>query len=171
MITRTTIRMVPTTPGMIMRSAIATRMASSIPRLRAAAEDYGRSNGSFAGLAATAIVQLAVVLLSGSVALLADTIHNFGDAATAIPLVIAFWFSRSWSPLSRAPVRYIVASRGASARKKPSERFTFGYGRVEDLAGVAIVLTKMWMPKHGTYCAGPAVRLPSRGLRVAESGP
>lgn len=74
---------------------------------------------SFIGLAATAILQLAVVFLSDSVALLADTIHNFGDAATAIPLAIAFWF----------------------ARKKPSERFTFGYGRVEDLAGVAIVLT------------------------------
>src|SRR5215216_319 len=74
---------------------------------------------SFAGLAATAVLQLFVVFISGSVALLADTIHNFGDAATAIPLAIAFWF----------------------ARKKPSERFTFGYGRVEDLAGVAIVLT------------------------------
>src|SRR6476469_4819038 len=74
---------------------------------------------SFASLAATAVLQLLVVFLSGSVALLADTIHNFGDAATAIPLAIAFWF----------------------ARKKPSGRFTFGYGRVEDLAGVAIVLT------------------------------
>ena len=68
---------------------------------------------SFVGLAATAVLQLVVVFVSGSVALLADTIHNFGDAATAIPLAIAFWF----------------------ARKKPSERFTFGYGRVEDLAG------------------------------------
>jgi Co/Zn/Cd efflux system component len=62
---------------------------------------------SFIGLAATAIMRLAVVFLSGSVALLADTIHIFGDAATAIPLAIAFWFSRSWSRLSRAPVRYI----------------------------------------------------------------
>src|SRR4029077_587228 len=74
---------------------------------------------SFASLAATAVLQLLVGFLSGSVALLADTIHNFGDAATAIPLAIAFWF----------------------ARKAPSERFTFGYGRVEDLAGIAIVLT------------------------------
>ena len=74
---------------------------------------------SFVGLATTAVLQLVVVFLSGSVALLADTIHNFGDAATAIPLGIAFWF----------------------ARKKPSEQFTFGYGRVEDLAGLAIVLT------------------------------
>ncbi len=73
---------------------------------------------SFIWLMATAILQLAVVLVSGSVALLADTIHNFGDAATAIPLGIAFLF----------------------ARKRPSKRFTFGYGRVEDLAGVAIVL-------------------------------
>src|SRR6266851_5338656 len=74
---------------------------------------------SFVGLAATAVFQLVVVFISGSVGLLADTIHNLGDAATAIPLGIAFWF----------------------ARKKPSARFTFGYGRVEDLAGVAIVLT------------------------------
>jgi cation diffusion facilitator family transporter len=74
---------------------------------------------SFVGLAATAALQVVVVLLSGSVALLADTIHNCADAATAIPLAVAFWFGR----------------------KKPSARFTFGYGRVEDLAGVAIVLT------------------------------
>jgi cation diffusion facilitator family transporter len=74
---------------------------------------------SFVGLAVTAVLQFAVVFVSGSVALLADTIHNFGDAATAIPLAVAFWF----------------------ARKRPSKRFTFGYGRVEDLAGVAIILT------------------------------
>ena len=59
-----------------------------------------------------------MVVLSGSVALLADTIHNFGDAGTAIPLWIAF----------------------ALARRKPNKRFSFGYGRVEDLAGVIIVL-------------------------------
>src|SRR5262249_29418587 len=74
---------------------------------------------SFAVLMATALLQAAVVFVSGSVGLLADTIHNFGDAATAIPLGIAFLF----------------------ARKRPSKRFTFGYGRVEDLAGVAIVFT------------------------------
>jgi cation diffusion facilitator family transporter len=66
----------------------------------------------------TALLQVGVVLISGSVALLADTIHNFGDAATAIPLGIAFLF----------------------ARRRPTKRFTFGYGRVEDLAGVTIVL-------------------------------
>lgn len=73
---------------------------------------------SFLGLFATALFQIVVVLLSGSVALLADTIHNFGDAATAVPLWIAFRL----------------------ARLKPSNRFTYGYGRVEDLAGVAIVI-------------------------------
>ena len=73
---------------------------------------------SFVGLMATALLQVIVVLLSGSVALLADTIHNFGDAATAIPLGIAFLF----------------------ARLKPTKRFPYGYGRVEDLAGMAIVL-------------------------------
>src|SRR5215216_2800326 len=73
---------------------------------------------SFVGLFITALLQLVVVLLSGSVALLSDTIHNFGDAATAVPLWIAF----------------------ALTRMGTSRRFTFGYGRVEDLAGVAIVL-------------------------------
>ena len=73
---------------------------------------------SFIGLLITALVQVVVVLLSGSVALLSDTIHNFGDAATAVPLGIAFALSR------------LGASR----------RFPFGYGRVEDLAGVVVVL-------------------------------
>jgi cation diffusion facilitator family transporter len=69
-------------------------------------------------LALTAVMQVVIVYVSGSIALLADTIHNFGDAATAIPLWIAFAF----------------------ATRKPSKRFTYGYGRVEDLAGAAIVL-------------------------------
>jgi len=73
---------------------------------------------SFVGLFVTAVFQLVVVLISGSVALFADTIHNFGDAATAFPLWIAF----------------------TMARRKPSDRFSYGLGRVEDLAGVAIVL-------------------------------
>ena len=74
---------------------------------------------SLLGLLATAVFQVVIVYLSGSAALLADTIHNFGDALTAVPLWIAFRL----------------------ARRKPSRRFTYGYGRVEDLAGVAIVLT------------------------------
>jgi cation diffusion facilitator family transporter len=73
---------------------------------------------SFVILAATAALQMIVVVLSGSVALLADTIHNIGDATTAIPLWIAFML----------------------ARRKPSRTFTYGLGRVEDLAGIVIVL-------------------------------
>ncbi|MBR0967216.1 cation transporter [Bradyrhizobium diazoefficiens] len=72
---------------------------------------------SFVVLAITSVLQLVVVVISGSVALLADTIHNVGDAVTAIPLWIAF----------------------VLARRKPSKTFTYGLGRVEDLAGVAIV--------------------------------
>ncbi len=74
---------------------------------------------SFVGLVVTALIQTVVVLLSGSVGLLADTIHNFADAATAIPLGVAFWLAR----------------RGATPR------FTYGLGRVEDLAGLAILVT------------------------------
>ncbi|MDY7032003.1 MAG: cation diffusion facilitator family transporter [Thermodesulfobacteriota bacterium] len=74
---------------------------------------------SFVGLLATALFQLVIVFFTGSVALLADTIHNLGDAATALPLWIAFRL----------------------ARRQPTKRFTYGYGRVEDLAGVVIVFT------------------------------
>ncbi|MFF8002167.1 cation diffusion facilitator family transporter [Streptomyces sp. NPDC007917] len=74
---------------------------------------------SFAVLGATALAQAAVVVASGSVALLGDTVHNAADALTAVPLGIAFLLGR------RAATR----------------RFTYGYGRAEDLAGLAIVLT------------------------------
>jgi cation diffusion facilitator family transporter len=72
---------------------------------------------SMAALAATAAVELVVSLLSGSVALLADTVHNFADALTAVPLALAFHMGR------RAPTR----------------RYTYGFGRAEDLAGLAVV--------------------------------
>lgn len=74
---------------------------------------------SFLGLMTTALLQVIVVALSGSVALLADTIHNFADAATAIPLGIAFML----------------------AKRRATRRFTYGLGRVEDLAGLAIIVT------------------------------
>lgn len=73
---------------------------------------------SFIILAITAVMQIAVVVISGSVALLADTIHNVADATTAIPLWIAF----------------------VLARRKPTKTFTYGLGRVEDLAGIVIVM-------------------------------
>jgi cation diffusion facilitator family transporter len=87
------------------------------PSIATTAEGLWALKWSFFVLIATALLQVAVVMISGSVGLLADTIHNFGDAATAIPLGIAFLF----------------------ARRRPNKRFTFGYGRVEDLAGVTIV--------------------------------
>ncbi|WP_336115069.1 cation diffusion facilitator family transporter [Streptomyces sp. PTD9-10] len=74
---------------------------------------------SLAVLGTTALAQAVVVALSGSVALLGDTVHNAADALTAVPLGIAF-----------------VLGRRAATR-----RFTYGYGRAEDLAGLAIVLT------------------------------
>ncbi|MCQ4120931.1 cation diffusion facilitator family transporter [Rhodococcus tibetensis] len=69
-------------------------------------------------LAITATAQLAVVAVSGSVALAADTIHNFSDALTALPLWIAF----------------------ALGRRAATRRFTYGYGRAEDLAGLCVVV-------------------------------
>ncbi|MER6051129.1 cation diffusion facilitator family transporter [Streptomyces sp. NPDC001793] len=74
---------------------------------------------SLAVLGLTTVVQAAVFVLSGSVALLGDTLHNAADALTAVPLGIAF-----------------VLGRRAANR-----RYTYGYGRAEDLAGVVIVLT------------------------------
>ena len=68
-------------------------------------------------LGLTAALQAVVVAVSGSVALLADTIHNVSDALTAVPLALAFWLGR------RAPNRH----------------YTYGYGRAEDLAGVFVV--------------------------------
>ena len=76
---------------------------------------------SLIGLLATASLQAVVVALTSSVALLADTIHNFGDAATALPLWIAF----------------------VMARKKPTKQFTYGYGRAEDVAGIAIIFAML----------------------------
>lgn len=68
-------------------------------------------------LLATTVLQAVVVGFSGSVALLADTIHNFSDAMTAVPLWIAF----------------------ALGRRAASRRYTYGLGRAEDLAGLFIV--------------------------------
>ena len=72
---------------------------------------------SLVALALTAVVQLLVVLVSGSVALLSDTIHNFADALTAVPLGVAFWIGR----------------------RPANRRYNYGYGRAEDLAGIFIV--------------------------------
>ena len=73
---------------------------------------------SLAGLGLTAAAQAVVAALSGSVALLGDTLHNAADALTALPLAVAFVLGR-----------------------RPANRsYTYGYGRAEDLAGMAVVL-------------------------------
>lgn len=89
------------------------------PSIATSARGIWAVKWSFVGLVITALIQLAIVYVSHSVALLADTIHNFGDAATAIPLGVAFVF----------------------ARRSATKRFTYGFGRVEDLAGVMVVFT------------------------------
>ena len=69
-------------------------------------------------LGVTAAIQVVIFVLSGSVALLADTIHNFGDALTALPLAAAFLLGR-----------------------RPATRLlTYGYGKAEDFAGIAVIL-------------------------------
>ena len=73
---------------------------------------------SMAGLAGTALLQAGVVVASGSVALLSDTLHNLSDAGTALPLLLAFRLGR----------------------KRPSRRFSYGLGRAEDVAGLFIVV-------------------------------
>lgn len=73
---------------------------------------------SLLALGLTAVLQLAVVIVSGSVGLLADTIHNFSDALTAVPLGIAF----------------------VLGRRAATHRYTFGYRRAEDLAGLFVLL-------------------------------
>lgn len=73
---------------------------------------------SLAGLGVTALIQAVIVAVSGSVALLSDTLHNLTDALTAIPLWIAF----------------------AVGRRPATKRYTYGFNRAEDWAGLVIVI-------------------------------
>ncbi|QNK79403.1 cation diffusion facilitator family transporter [Nakamurella sp. PAMC28650] len=73
---------------------------------------------SLIGLGITALLQLVVVLISGSIALLGDTLHNVADALTAVPLLIAFTL----------------------ARRPPTKKYTYGYGRAEDIGGLFVIL-------------------------------
>jgi cation diffusion facilitator family transporter len=73
---------------------------------------------SFIGLVLTALFQCILVFLTNSAALLADTIHNFSDAFTSIPLWIAF----------------------ALSMRKSTRTMTYGYGKIEDLAGILVIL-------------------------------
>jgi cation diffusion facilitator family transporter len=86
--------------------------------LAASADGLRAVTLSLGALGATAIIQLVLVLITGSVALLADTIHNIADALTAIPIGIALLVGR----------------------RLPNRRYTYGYGRGEDIAGLLVLL-------------------------------
>lgn len=92
---------------------------------RAADPAYATSEGirtiwlALGALGVTTVAQMAIVALSGSVALLADTAHNFVDALNSIPLLIAFYL----------------------ARRAADRRYTYGFGKAEDIAGIFIVLS------------------------------
>lgn len=73
---------------------------------------------SLVALGLTAAFQVVILIVSGSIALAADTIHNFSDALTAVPLWIAF----------------------ALGRRAATKRYTYGFGRAEDLAGLFVIL-------------------------------
>jgi cation diffusion facilitator family transporter len=100
-------------------------------------------------LGTTAALQALVFLWTGSIALLGDTLHNVADALTAIPLAIAF----------------------SVGRRPPNRRYTYGYGRAEDLAGIAVVVFiiasaavaayeavhRLLHPAHVTHLAAVAI--------------
>ena len=104
------------------RHVVAPHSHDTADRLDAALETSKRGMRtlvwSFAVLLVTAIAQWVIVFFTGSVALLGDTIHNFADALTAVPIGVAFVLGRR------------VATR----------RYTYGLGRAEDVAGIAVVL-------------------------------
>jgi len=74
---------------------------------------------ALAALTVTFILQIIIVLWSGSIALFADTVHNIGDGLNSIPLLIAFYL----------------------ARRAATRRYTYGFSRAEDIAGIFIVLS------------------------------
>ncbi len=80
-------------------------------------------------LGITTVLQVIIYLMSGSVALLADTVHNLGDGLNSIPLWIAF----------------------VLARRAATKRYTYGYGRAEDVAGIVIVLSIVFSAGYILY--------------------
>jgi cation diffusion facilitator family transporter len=90
-------------------------------------------------LGVTALLQALVFAYTGSVALLGDTLHNVADALTAVPLAIAF----------------------SLGRRPATRRYTYGYGRAEDLAGVAIVVVIFVSSLVAAYAAVRRLAEPS----------
>jgi cation diffusion facilitator family transporter len=106
--------------------------AGHLDEMQASVEGTRALMLSLVALAVTAIAQVVVVAVSGSVALLSDTLHNFADALTAVPLGAAFLL----------------------ARRRPTRRYTYGYGRAEDLAGLFIILV---MAASAVIAGGQAI--------------
>jgi cation diffusion facilitator family transporter len=115
------------------------------PVLESSAEGLRALWISLAGLAATALAEAAVVALSGSVALLGDALHNAADALTAVPLGVAFLLSR----------------------RRPTRRYTYGYGRAEDLAGIVIVAVIVLSSALAAYVAVGRLLHPHPVTRLA----
>ncbi len=86
---------------------------------------------ALAALGATTVIQLFIVVFSGSVALLADSVHNLGDFLNSVPLLIAFYL----------------------ARRIASQRYTYGFGRAEDIAGVVIVLSILFSAGYAFWAS------------------
>ncbi|GAA4247343.1 cation diffusion facilitator family transporter [Dactylosporangium darangshiense] len=99
---------------------------------------------SLAVLGVTAALQAVVAAWSGSVALLGDTLHNVADALTAVPLGVAF----------------------VLGRRPANRRYTYGYGRAEDLAGIAIVLTIAASAALAAYAAVERLMHPATVTRL-----
>ena len=99
-------------------TTLTTRRTRSTTRVEGSERGVHAVKVSFVALMLTALVQVAMVVLTGSVGLLADTIHNFADVVTAVPLFVAFRLGR----------------------RPSNRRYTYGYHRAEDLAGVFVIL-------------------------------
>ena len=74
------------------------------------------------GLALTGLLEMAIALLSGSVALLGDALHNLSDVSTSALVFVGF----------------------RASRRLPTERYPYGYERAEDLAGIGVALV-IWV--------------------------
>lgn len=102
-------------------------------------------------LGATAALQIVVVIFSGSVALLADAVHNVGDALTAVPLAAAFLLTR----------------------RPPTRQLTYGFGRTEDFAGLAVLAIILFSAVYAAYAAIQRIlhpQTPGFLLAVAVAG-
>lgn len=84
---------------------------------------------ALAALGITTVMQILIVAISNSTALLADTVHNLGDTLNSIPLLLAFYF----------------------ARRAANKRYTYGYGKAEDVAGIFIVLSLVFSAGYAFY--------------------